>query len=213
MVEWLKIVIGGAIGGGVVGGVFLLLGQYLGSRRKGKERLQEILAEKRIVASSELMGMLIEFNSEFGFFQHSLRGLHWQLERDLSQEEKEYAQKITDLIYRLSHFVEVNQLILGEKVHCAWERHFSVFHGLLISLRSKEISDALLIVPFNDALLRLIDAIGSAIKQQADAGIEFVSSAQWQRLRNEALAEAKEIVAKAKAEFEARTSKNNKNPR
>ena len=212
MADWLKTLLIAAIGGCLSGG-FLLLADYFRSRRRLRERLQEVLAEKRIVASSELMGMLIEFNSEFGFFQHSLRGLHWQLEKDLSQEEKEHAQKITDLLYRLSHFVEVNQLILGEKVHRAWERHFSVLSGLLISLRAKEIFDASLILPFNNALLGLIDAIGSAIVEQLRGIVEFVPSAQWQRLRNEALAEAKEIVAKAKAEFEARTSKNNKNPR
>ena len=197
-----------ALLGVVAGGVLGFLADYLRSHWKGRERYQEVLAEKRLEACTQLVGMLVDFHAEFAPITHGVHHLR-MYDMDLREDERERGQKVKKRIEELYRFVTTNQLILGDKVLRAWERHISVFDGLRIRLNAEEVPHPLLIMPFNDAVLKLIDAVENAIKRQLrGADIEFVPTKEWQKLRGDGLSDAEKTVKDIKAKFNSERAGN-----
>lgn len=203
MSEWLKTVIAGTAGGLLSGG-FLLLADYLRHLRAKKERYQELLVEKRVVACGDLMRMLIELDADLSPIQHGIEPLRWPKDSRItpnpSEGQIEHAKRVDKRISELSHYVAANEIILVPEVVKVWHFYYGALTSIRSSVRVRLENDAFAEDALERLLPKFIDETAEAIKRALHgADVEFIPTHEWQALRRDGQEKAKHLIAEAKS--------------
>ena len=193
------------------GGAIVLYADYLRHQRTKKERYQQLLAEKTIVACGTLMRLLIELSASLSPISFGVGPLRWPKDRRISPnpsvEDEEQAKKVQKQLSELNEFVETNQMILGPKVYKTWSYYWGTFQALQIKIRASTNDEVFICNALEDLMNEFIDKIGMSIRDELKGvGIEFVPTKEWRKLRHDGIEKAEPLIERAKSKILNRTT-------
>ena len=122
--SWLNVAAIAALVGSGTSGLLGLLRDWIQHHRERERHYWQILLDKQINACGELMRMLIELHAGLAPVRNGVELLRWPKDRRVTpnptDQQIEEAKQIARKIEELSHFVAVNEILLGNKIVEKW---------------------------------------------------------------------------------------------
>jgi len=190
----------GAVVGGSITGVFLLVADWFKHRRLRQEHVQDMLIGERIKAYDELSYCLTQLWWDLPLIQIGLEPLRWPKDRRVSpkffesakreevKREEDLAKKTHDRLEELREFMHAHTIILAPRVQCVFWEAFAEFIAWRTRLSTWRDGDLDKLCPnyfekVQEALNGLRDRTNEAIAQDlAIEGFEVPTSDQLDAL-------------------------------
>lgn len=204
MLEWLKTIIAGGVGGligGLTSGGCLLAGHWLQHHLQRKAKYEDLVLEKFTGACGELRRKTLELSAYIYHYQP----------HDLSEREKQ-TNEILRKVWEIDSLVIKGERFLGKEILECWALHY----GKLIAINTGLASHA----SFSHRLWQhlgaeanlALDDLAKLMKERLKLpGLDFLTTEEWKSLHKKGLDEGNRIFENERERYEKRQGQRDPN--